>query len=135
MKRFTLIMILLGGFLWAENLVLEVEATGFSGDGTAYVLLFEDGQKFNAKCKDCLSKQVEIKNNQINVVFDSLAVNDYAIMIYHDENDNGKMDTNFIGIPKEGVGVSNNTGGIPSFKKSKLLVEKNTKIKIEMNYL
>jgi len=29
----------------------------------------------------------------------------------HDENSNGKMDTNFIGMPREGVGASNNAKG------------------------
>jgi uncharacterized protein (DUF2141 family) len=41
----------------------------------------------------------------------------YAIAIYHDENSNEKLDTNFIGIPKEKTGVSNNPNSrsIPSF--------------------
>lgn len=32
----------------------------------------------------------------------------YAVAILHDENDNGRLDTNFLGIPVEGYGVSNN---------------------------
>jgi uncharacterized protein (DUF2141 family) len=32
----------------------------------------------------------------------------YAVALFHDENDNGKLDTNFLGIPTEGYGVSNN---------------------------
>ncbi len=32
----------------------------------------------------------------------------YAVKIFHDENNNGKMDTNFVGIPKEKWGTSNN---------------------------
>jgi uncharacterized protein (DUF2141 family) len=35
----------------------------------------------------------------------------YAIAVYHDENSNGKLDSNFIGIPREGVGFSNNAKG------------------------
>jgi uncharacterized protein (DUF2141 family) len=35
----------------------------------------------------------------------------YAIAVYHDENSNGKLDTNFLGIPKEGVGASNDAKG------------------------
>jgi uncharacterized protein (DUF2141 family) len=31
-----------------------------------------------------------------------------AVAVIHDENGNGTLDTNFIGIPREGVGVSNN---------------------------
>jgi uncharacterized protein (DUF2141 family) len=31
--------------------------------------------------------------------------------VFHDENSNGKLDTNFMGIPREGVGASNNAKG------------------------
>ena len=32
----------------------------------------------------------------------------YAVVVLHDENSNKKLDTNFIGVPKEGYGVTNN---------------------------
>jgi uncharacterized protein (DUF2141 family) len=32
----------------------------------------------------------------------------YAVRVMHDENGNGKLDSNFLGIPKEGYGASNN---------------------------
>jgi uncharacterized protein (DUF2141 family) len=32
----------------------------------------------------------------------------YAISVFHDENSNGKLDTNLLGIPREGVSASNN---------------------------
>jgi uncharacterized protein (DUF2141 family) len=35
----------------------------------------------------------------------------YAIALFHDENSNGKLDTNFMGIPREGTGASNNAKG------------------------
>lgn len=44
----------------------------------------------------------------------------YAVRIFHDENNNGKLDTNFLGIPKESWGTSNNVKAImapPDFKK------------------
>lgn len=43
----------------------------------------------------------------------------YAFQVYHDLDDNGEMKTNFIGIPKEPTGVSNNAKGRfgpPKFK-------------------
>lgn len=39
---------------------------------------------------------------------------DYAITIFHDENGNGKFDSNFVGYPLEGYGFSNNVK--PMFK-------------------
>jgi uncharacterized protein (DUF2141 family) len=41
------------------------------------------------------------------VVFDDLPPGRYAVGAYHDENGNGKLDTNFIGWPKEGYALSN----------------------------
>ncbi len=41
-------------------------------------------------------------------VFAGVAPGTYAVGVMHDENDNGKFDTGFLGIPKEGYGFSNN---------------------------
>ena len=35
----------------------------------------------------------------------------YAIAVFHDENSNGKLDSNFMRIPREGVGASNAAKG------------------------
>ena len=43
--------------------------------------------------------------------FPGLNTGTYAISVFHDENSNGKLDTNFMGIPREGVGASNNAKG------------------------
>ena len=40
--------------------------------------------------------------------FKDLKPGSYAVMITHDENGNGKLDTNAIGMPLEGYGFSNN---------------------------
>ena len=52
-----------------------------------------------------------ISNKKSVVVFESLPAGEYAISVFHDENKNGKMDSNFFGIPKEGVGASNDARG------------------------
>ncbi len=45
----------------------------------------------------------------------------YAISLYHDENNNGEMDANFMKIPKEPYGFSNNARGMfgpPKFEEA-----------------
>ena len=42
------------------------------------------------------------------------AARDYAVTLFHDENQNGKFDSNFVGYPLEGYGFSNNV--VPRFK-------------------
>ena len=37
-----------------------------------------------------------------------LPAGSYAVQVMHDENGNGKLDANFMGIPTEGYGFSNN---------------------------
>ena len=66
-----------------------------------------------------------------------LAPGKYAISIIHDENNNDKLDTNFIGIPKEGFGFSNNPRimfGPPSFEKASFEINQAHVILIEMKY-
>src|ERR1700731_2410064 len=46
-----------------------------------------------------------IKDKKATCDFSGLPKGRYAIAVMHDENSNGKVDTNFIGIPKEGVGA------------------------------
>ena len=53
------------------------------------------------------------------VVVPAVPAGVYAIQAYLDENDNGHVDRNAIGIPKEGVGFSNDAGfflGPPSWR-------------------
>jgi uncharacterized protein (DUF2141 family) len=50
-----------------------------------------------------------------------IAPGTYAVTAVHDENQNGRMDTNFLGIPTEGYGASNNVithFGPPKFQES-----------------
>ncbi len=61
----------------------------------------------------------------------------YAIAVFHDENGNGKLDKNFIGIPAEGVGVSNNRFpfiGPPSWKDAKFVLNKDTSLDVTLRY-
>lgn len=63
----------------------------------------------------------------------------YVISLFHDENDNGELDTIFMGIPNEGYGFSNNATapfGPPSFDKAAFdLRDGQQVIKIKLRYL
>ena len=63
----------------------------------------------------------------------------YAIAVYHDENANKKFDRNFIGLPKEGFGFSNNPKldfGPPKYHEASFdLGEEALKVEIKVTYL
>jgi uncharacterized protein (DUF2141 family) len=53
----------------------------------------------------------------------------YAISVFHDENEEGKLATNFLGIPKEDAGSSNSapaTFGPPKWEEAKFEVKGGT---------
>jgi uncharacterized protein (DUF2141 family) len=50
--------------------------------------------------------------------FEDIPTGTYALAVIHDENMNGKLDTNLLGVPKEGYGFSNDVKavrGAPTF--------------------
>ena len=62
----------------------------------------------------------KIENNKSVIVITELKVAKYGFRYFHDENRDDALETNWMGIPKEGFGFSNNakgTFGPPSFQK------------------
>lgn len=53
----------------------------------------------------------EIIERSSTVVFKNVKAGEYTLTYFHDENENGEFDRNFMGIPKEGYGFSNNAEG------------------------
>ncbi len=61
----------------------------------------------------------------------------YAIAAFHDANSNGKIDSNFLGIPKEGYGVSNDPRPrfrAPRFAEASVVVQRDTTLTVRMAY-
>ena len=60
-----------------------------------------------------------IQRKQARWVGNDVPHGTYAVRLYHDENDNGELDTNLFGVPQEAFGFSNNargTMGPPDFQ-------------------
>jgi uncharacterized protein (DUF2141 family) len=71
-----------------------------------------------------------IKDLDFQVVL-NLPAGEYALAINHDVNGNGKVDTNFIGVPKEPLGLSNYPKpAMPNYEKAKFTVPPNAKISL-----
>ncbi len=84
--------------------------------------------------KEIQGKSGAISNKNSTITF-TLPAGTYAISVFHDENNNEKLDTNGIGIPKEDYGFSNNPNsmfGPPSFKKASFKLNKDKTITIEL---
>src|ERR1700720_3661200 len=88
---------------------IKVMVQGFhSNSGEADCVLFGSPEGFPSDSEIAMKRtKSKIENKQAVCVFSGIAVGDYAVSVFHDENANGKLDRNLLGMPKEGVGASN----------------------------
>src|SRR5687768_7373351 len=77
--------------------------------GNILIALFNNENDFLKKAVQ--TKTIKASDVTMTIVFDNLAVGDYAISIIHDANGNGELDKNFMGIPREGFAFGNNSMG------------------------
>lgn len=100
----------------------EIEAV----NGPIVVLLYKTKEGFASDPEKSFKAQRIVQyNKDATCTFTQLPYGDYAVTFFKDENNNGRLDTNFIGIPKEPVGASNMTdSGRPSFSKCKFSLQK-----------
>ena len=78
-----------------------------------------------------------IANGHAVCTFENVKPGTYAVGFLHDENNNGKMDTNFLGIPTEGYGASNNARGSmgpPNFDAAKFTHQGQTTLQLKTEY-
>jgi len=123
---------------------LTVTAGNLRNDrGQVLICVFSAESSNAAAFPDCdkgravRTAKAAIAGGKVVITFNGLKDGVYAVAIVHDENANGQLDTNFLGIPAEGVGVSTNPRvfGKPSFEQGQFSVKGNTAITIETKYI
>jgi uncharacterized protein (DUF2141 family) len=117
-----LLSLALTGFAQVQ---LQVTVKGIKeAKGTIRVGLFNSEGDFLKNA--VYGEVVKASGSEVVVLFKNLPVGDYGISVIHDENENGELDSNFMGIPKEGFAFGNNamgTFGPPSFKDAMIKVD------------
>ncbi len=121
------------------NLTIAVDGLQ-SRQGQVCVSLFAGSQGFPDKSDRAVRAQcVPIGQGRTSVIFENLALGNYAIAVFHDRNGNGKLDRNFLGIPTEGFGFSRNPTirtGAPQFSEVAVFVAgTETTAEIQLQYL
>ena len=95
-----------------DTATLAVRVTGARNTkGKIGVTLFQNAEGFPDDVSKAMRQQsveIDAKTMSAQVTFKDIPQGTYAVSVLHDENGNGKMDKNLLGIPKEGYGASNN---------------------------
>lgn len=114
------------GSLYAQPKVNLKILDASKNGGKIYVSVFNSEQSYNKKLVNQLIIFAPQSNTpDINI---DLPVGEYVFAIYQDSNDNGKLDCNILGIPKEYFGFSNYDGlSVPGgFQKLKVQINENS---------
>ena len=123
----------------AQQYKITVTITGLHSDkGNLYLSLYHSAEGYPKKASAAFRLSfTSISNGRATIILDDIPQGVYAIACYHDENNNGKLDTNFFGIPVEGTGASNNARGSlgpPKFRDAKFMVNSDTSQTIKIVY-
>jgi uncharacterized protein (DUF2141 family) len=134
----------------AEQSSVTVNLSGVrSQKGNVVVCLWgKENKDFPICSTSAAYKSTTIKANGSNLVatFQNVPSGEYAISAFHDENGNGKLDTNWMGMPKEGLAAPNapamdkeknqNQGRRerPSFDKLKFKLDSSTTVSASFMY-
>lgn len=129
-------MLCLPIFLSAQTATLEVEVHDVSSsEGDILIALYKEEKTFLKFEHVYRAEGAPASEGITRVMIEDLPHGEYALAIFHDENGNEKLDTNFIGIPKEPLGFSNaklKTFGPPGFKECLVTLKEDTVIKITL---
>ena len=118
-----------------ETADLEVVLSGLeSPRGQVRIAVFDSPETWLGTA--AFAEVVEVEGRSVEWTFRDVPTGAYGIVVFHDVNSNGKNDRNFIGIPKEPYGFSNNVRiglGPPKWKKASFpVVAPRTTIEIEV---
>ncbi len=104
-----------------------------STDGKINVAVYDNEAGFLKFDKVYKAASVPSKKGSSQVVIKDLPYGTYALAVFHDENDNDKLDRNIFGIPKEPLGFSKRgmkTFGPPSFRECSFELTSNHSISV-----
>ena len=137
MKKVIFSIALLYSSLFAADIKIEIQNLK-NTMGKVSIGLYKQSKNFPIISKEYKGVHLNINSHTLSYMFKDIPNGIYAISVFHDENSNRKPDKNFLGIPKEGYGFSNNakaTFSAPSFNDAKFNVSTQTiNLKINMVY-
>ncbi|QBA65529.1 DUF2141 domain-containing protein [Muriicola soli] len=133
MKYLKYILLLLPCLVMAQNeLTIEVEGVQ-SSKGKINIAIYNHAEGFLKFEEVYISDSAVATTGQTWLKISNLPSGEYALAVFHDENGNNILDTNWLGIPKEPVGFSNSrmkTFGPPSFKECSFNLNSDKAIKV-----
>lgn len=86
---------------------LDFKIEGIKSDeGKIYIQVFKGEEAYKTD-QQIAASVIEATKGDATISFDGLEAGEYVVRYFHDEDNDGELATNFVGIPTEGYGFSN----------------------------
>ena len=136
MKSLLLFFTLITSLIPTNNPELTIKISNIEKlKGEIKVGIFNNETNFLKDGYAIKNYSIKVQNNTATLIISDLPKGEYAVTMYHDENSDNKMNTNFIGIPKEPYGFSNNIKpkmSAPKYKDCKFTFSENKTVQIKL---
>lgn len=120
----------------ADDNTITVTVQGISEmKGTIRLGLFNSAKSFPVTGKQYKGYVFELSSKKSSFKLSNIPKGKYAIGLFHDSNANEKMDKNFLGIPTEKYGFSNNARAsfsAPSYESASFQHDGSTSMSIKI---
>ena len=106
---------LLAGLCWggaAASADLTLSIDGVRSDaGWAMIAVYDRADAFEKREGAAATVRIRARKGRISLTLDGLPAGRYAVVAFHDEDGDGALDANLLGIPSEGFGFSRGARG------------------------
>ncbi|MCW3807036.1 DUF2141 domain-containing protein [Plebeiibacterium marinum] len=140
MKNISLLvfMVVLGQYVFSQTPSLTINVPNIDPKvGELQVSVFNSEESFLKENEEYKIYRFKIDKSDGKFIISDLQEGIYALVIYHDKNNNKEMDRSFLGIPKEGYAFSNNykpSLSGPDFEDCSFALKANKELVIKLMY-
>lgn len=136
MKSLLLLFGLISTLIPTNNPQLTIKISNIEKiKGEIKVGIFNTDTNFLKEGYAIKNYSIKVENNTAILTITDLPKGEYAITMYHDQNSDNECNRNFIGIPKEPYGFSNNIRpkmSAPKYKDCKFILSENKTLNIKL---
>lgn len=122
--------------VFAREYNLELTVNGVKEiKGDMSVALYDSGTHFPSNTNYVFAQKIPIVDSVFKFTFTKIPAGNYAIAIYQDLDRNGELNKNWMGVPKEPYGFSNDVRkrmGPPDFEDAAFSLTSDSEITIQL---
>lgn len=137
MKKIVVVTLSLwGSVLYGQTgtVILQVEGIDAKKGGQLSAGIFRE-ENFPKVGKQFRGTEIKITANKMEVRLNDIPVGSYGAAVFHDIDKNKDLKANFLGLPQEPIGFSNDARikfGPPSFEDAQFMVEKDKEVILQI---